>query len=399
MLAWSIALLLIAGCATVGFYVGAVRVGITTLFLLLMLFFLKPLVALGAKLMPMVGVTHPGMQIVLGGLVVFLLVQIVAKAIARAIQPSLDKYLKYDASDTQRLLFERLNQRTGPALGIVNAFLYFVFIAIAGLGIGYASIQFSRGPQRDSFVQNSINGLARALQAGGMSKVVGSYIPASPLYYNLVDVAAEWFHQPLVQSRLATYPAFITLSERAEFQSIGADVGLQEFLIKSPTIGEIYDNAKLNKFLTDWAIVERALAAVDHDLTDITEYVRTGKSEKYDSEKILGRWDFNLAGTVAENKKLRRMSGLEVNKMLGILNSRVTGAQMMATPDGKLIIIRIPPGGTQTRLEGTWKSQGGGKYTLNYPLGDDKMQDFTADVEGRKLSASLNNYPILFERW
>lgn len=399
MLAWSIALLLIAGCATVGFYMGAVRVGITTIFLLLGLFFLKPLTALGAKVLPMLGVSHPGMQIVLGALLAFLLIQIIAKSIARGIQPSLEKYFKYDATDTQRLLFERLDQRVGPTLGIVNAFLYFVFVSIAGLGLGYASVQFSRGPQRDGFIQNGINGLARSLQSGGMGKVVGSYIPATPLYYGIVDVAAEWFHQPLVQSRLATYPAFITLSERPEFQSIGADVGLQEFLIKSPTIGEIYDNAKLNKFITEWPILERALVAVGYDLTDVTEYVRTGKSDKYDSEKILGRWDFNLPGTVAENKKLRRMSGLEVNKMLGILNSRVTGAQMLATPDGKLIIIRLPPGGTQTRLDGTWKSQGGGKYTLNYPLGDDKMQDFTADVDGRKLSASLNNYPILFERW
>jgi hypothetical protein len=133
MLAWSIALLLIAGCATVGFYVGAVRVGITTLFLLLGLFFLKPLTALGAKVAPILGVSHPGVQIVLGALLAFLLIEVLGKSIARGIQPMMDKYFKYDASDTQRLLFERLNQRTGPALGIVNALLYFIFISIAGL--------------------------------------------------------------------------------------------------------------------------------------------------------------------------------------------------------------------------------------------------------------------------
>jgi hypothetical protein len=38
----------------------------------------------------------------------------------------------------------------------------------------------------------------------------------------------------LVQSRLATYPAFIALSERPEFQNIATDVALQEFLIKAP---------------------------------------------------------------------------------------------------------------------------------------------------------------------
>lgn len=399
MLAWSIALLLIAGCATVGFYVGAVRVGITTLGLLVTLFFLKPLTALAAKLLPMVGVTHPGLQLLLGAAIVFVVIQIIAKASARALQPIIEKHYKYEASDTQRLLFERLNQRTGPALGIVNACLYFLLLAIAGLGIGYTSVQYSRGPQQDGFVHTTLNNLARGLQSAGLHKVVGGYMPASSLYFDLVDVTAEWFHQPLIQSRLATYPPFITLGERPEFQAIGSDVALQQFLAKSPTINEIIDHPKLGKLFSEWSIADRALAAVNNDLADLTGYVRTGKSAKYDEEKILGRWDFNLSATVAENKKLKRMSGLEVNKMLGILNNQITGSELLATTDGKIIIRRTPPGGTQTRFEGTWKAEGSGKYALKYNVSDDKSLELSCQVEGRKFTATLNNYPIVFEKW
>lgn len=401
MLAWSIALVLVISSAIVGWYVGAIRVAITTVALFVTLFFLQPLSSLCAKLLGLAGVEHAGWLGIFSPLLAFGLLQIIAKSISKGTQAPIENYYKYKASDTQRLLFERFNQRCGPCLGVVNGTLYFILIGVACVGIGYTTIQISRDENKDSILITGFTSLAKSYQATGISKVVGPYIPAPALYYEVVDLFAEWFHQPLVQSSLATYPPFIPLSERKEFQEIATDVKLQEFLARYPTIEEMLENPKLAVFFNKLDILFKALDLVNRDLTDIAGYIRTGKSEKYDGEKILGRWDFDLPSTVNENKKLKRMSGLEVNKMRGILTAQIDGSTLLATIDNKVIVRRpLPAGATGTsRREGTWKSEGGGKYTVQFPVADDKQVEMSVTVDGRRFQSALGNYAVFFDKW
>ncbi len=399
MLVWSIALVLVLVCGGVGFYMGAFRTAFTTVGLLLTLLLLKPLSGLIEKLISLFGLSHPVALAIVAPIILFVLVQIIFKSSAVALFKKVDNYYKYKASDLQRMLFERLEQRVGPCLGVLNGTLYVILLGIASLGFGYGTVQLTRGNERDPFGLSIINALAHGYAAAGFTKVVGPYIPVASAYYDVVDLAGEWFHQPLVQSRLAAYPPLITLSEKKEFQSLGNDAQAQEFLLKGPGLGEIYEHAKIQPILQDADLLQKTLGLIGGDFADLKAFVRTGKSEKYDEEKILGRWDFNLPSTVAENKKIRRMSGLEVNKMRGIFNAQLDGATLLATLDNKLILRRTVSGGTLVRKEGSWKSEGGGKYQLKFPLSDDRTLDVTAGVEGRRFQSTILGYQVVFEKW
>lgn len=160
MFAWILASSFVVCSGIVGFYVGALRVAISTVALLITLFLLGPLGGLFAKLLPMVGVSHPAYTGVLGPVLLFVVLLVIAKVSGRALHKLADNYYKYQATDTQRLLFDRLNQRVGPCLGVVNGTLYVLLISILATGVGYATVQFSRGPERDSMVLANVNRLA-----------------------------------------------------------------------------------------------------------------------------------------------------------------------------------------------------------------------------------------------
>ncbi len=400
MLVWSIALILAISCGIFGFYVGAIRCAITTIALILNLLLLIPLSNLVGKILPNLGISHPGMICVVAPFVVFLLFQILAKAIAHSSQAPIENYYKYKASDTQRMLFERMNQRLGPCVAILNALFYTVFVAIAGLGLGYATVPLSRGGEKDSFLFKSVNLLARGVQSTGMARVASPYVPAAPIYFELVDVIAEWFHQPLVQSGFSTYPPFIPLAEKKEFESMGNDVKLPDFLLKSPSYTDILEHPKLGPIFTDVTFLDTALKSLGGDLSDLSTYIKTGQSPKYDDEKILGRWDFNLPASVGESKKLKRMSALEVNRLSVQLSSLMQDVTLLATVDHKIILRK---GSTQTgnfvRREGTWKTDGGGKYQISLPVADDRSLETSGSVEGRRLHLSWTGVRALFDRW
>lgn len=399
MIVWTFAILFIACCGIIGWYVGAVRAAITTVTLLLTLWLLAPLTTMVGKLLPSVGAEHPFVIWTLAPFLVFLILQIIAKSISQAVRAPIDSYYRYKATDTQRMLFERMNQRLGPCLGVVNALFYTILVGIAATGLGYGTIAFSRGNEKDAWWQKTVNAIARSYQATGMARVAGPYITAKPLYFEIVDVLAEWFHQPNVQSSFATYPPFIPLAERADFQAMGNDVQTQEFLFKMPGLPQLLEHSKIGALLVNPKFLDQVLGLLESDLADLKGYIRTLKSEKYDGEKILGRWDFNMFNTVNENKRARRMTVMQVNAMRALLASQLDGVTLLATVDKKILVRKTAPDGNITRREGTWKSDGDGKYQVTIPVGDDRSLDIAVTAEAKKLNGTAAGYAVVFDRW
>ncbi|MBI1840089.1 MAG: hypothetical protein HYR88_04475 [Verrucomicrobia bacterium] len=402
MIVWSLAILLTVACGIVGFYVGAIRCAITTVALILTLVFIVPLSLLTASFMPSVGLAHPVTGALVAPLVVLLVFQILAKAISHAVTPMIDNFYKYKATDTQRMLFERMNQRIGPCVGIVNALFYMILVGIGAIGLGYGTVPLSRGTSADSWVFTSANLLAKATEATGWARVAGPYVPVSPLYLDAIDVVAEWFHQPLIQSSLSTYPPLIPLAERKDFETMGNDVTTQGFILKSPSMSEILEHAQLGPLFTDPPKLEQLLKALGNDLTDLKTFLASGQSPKFDDEKILGRWDFNLSASVAENKKARRMSALEANRMMATLATtyQLQEMTMLATIDHKVILRK---GSSKTnnllRREGTWARAEGGKYKVFIPIADDKTVEAASSIEGRRIHLQIGSLIGVFDRW
>src|SRR5262245_61513441 len=124
MLLWIIAILLVACCATVGYYQGALRAAMSLVGLLVAWMLAGPLGKLVNAVLPALGLAHPVLLAVIGPAIAFLVILIAFKVGAAVLNRKLETHYKYGDSDTQRLLFERMNTRVGIPVGMCNGVIY-----------------------------------------------------------------------------------------------------------------------------------------------------------------------------------------------------------------------------------------------------------------------------------
>ena len=128
MTIWLLALLLIASVAALGYRQGGIRVAFSLIGILLGILLAPPLGRLLKGPLGAVGVKNPVLLWVLGPLIVFVLFSIIFKVAALAVHQKVDVFYKYKAGDLRLALWERLNQRTGLCLGLLNGTAYLVLM-------------------------------------------------------------------------------------------------------------------------------------------------------------------------------------------------------------------------------------------------------------------------------
>jgi len=124
----------------------------------------------------------------------------------------------------------------------------------------------------------------------GFDKAAAKFQPASPVYYETSDVLGLLYHNPLLQSRLATYPELLGIGQRPEFQEIGNDKEYNDLIFGKPPVTDLIAHARTQAILGNREIMDQ-LKKVDR--RDLLEYLRTGKSPKYEDEEILGIWNLD----------------------------------------------------------------------------------------------------------
>jgi len=88
------------------------------------------------------------------------LIQIIFKSTALVVHKKVDAYYKYKGSDTQRSLFERLNQRLGICVGLANATVYVFLLSVVAYIFSYFTVQVSAS-EKDSAGLRIVNHLGR----------------------------------------------------------------------------------------------------------------------------------------------------------------------------------------------------------------------------------------------
>src|SRR5439155_13810207 len=104
-------------------------------------------------------------------------------------------------------------------------------------------------------------------------------------------------HNPLLHSRLAGYPPFLSLAERQEFQDVATDTEFQNLLATQAAVGQIAGNPKTQAILNNREIIQQIEQT---DLKDLREYLKTGESPKYGDTRILGRWQLDAYATLLQ---------------------------------------------------------------------------------------------------
>jgi hypothetical protein len=360
-----------AALAGLGYRQGGVRVAFSLIGIFAGLLLARPIGIPIRMLMVMLGVKNPILLGILPPLIGFIIVSLGFKAGAIPVHRKVDVYFKYHAGDLRLVLWERLHHRLGLCLGLFNGAAYFIVIAWIIYALSYWTVQMSNS-SGDPWTLSLLNHLGKDLSSTGFSKVTRAVDPFPETYYDSADVTGLIYSNPLLEARVSHYPAFLGLAERPEFKELGNDKQFTDMWQRGEPILNLVNLPSVQKIMENADLVKSIRSTMNENLKDFKGYLETGRSEKYDSEKILGVWDFDLPYTMVLVR--RSKPSLTANDMLKQRRERAATygrATFTATPERVAIIKSAPQAG-----QGDWKSDG------------DKYQ---VTISGRPLTATIEN--------
>jgi hypothetical protein len=127
---------------------------------------------------------------------------------------------------------------------------------------------------------------------------------------------------------------------------------------------------------------------IETNLDDLTAYLKTGKSAKYDLEKILGRWDFNVGVTVAMLREAEpNIPSSEMRSVRAWMRKSYADTVFIAGSDGQAFLKSLPhlkPGKPPVTETADWK----GSWTEN---GDNYDLTLTSNGENKSMTATISN--------
>jgi hypothetical protein len=406
MLFWLLTLILLASLAGIGYRQGAIRVAFSLVGILFGVLLAAPLGRLLKPLVSAFGVKNPVFAAALGPLVVFIIISIIFKVSAFMVHQKVDVHFKYKAGDLRLALWERLNRRLGLCLAMINALLYLILISFVIYVFGYWTVQLSSA-DKDPRLMRLVSQLARDLQSTGFAKVARAVDPLPQSYYDAADLAGVIYNNPLCEARLARYPAFLSLAERPEFQEMSADQQFTELLLRPAPIMDILDHPKAQAIIQNPASLKQIWTIVLPDLKDIPNYLVTGRSAKYEAEKILGRWNFNVDVTASVFRRSKpNITAKEMQAWKRWMAASFAKTSMVAMTDHQAIIKNIPPvripvagagsAGAPQTLKGQWKNLDT-KYDLSLTDGA-REESLSATIDGDRLTLATDGLNLVFDR-
>lgn len=421
MLIWILALLLFASLGFAGYTLGVIRVGFSLVGLIVSSLLALPLRHVFESLLGSLGLKNPLLIGALSPIVMFILILTVFKVVGYTVHRKIDVYYKYKAGDLRMGLWNRLSPRLGACLGMANATIYLILISLLVYIFSYPTEQVvvndnTTGPFK------MLNRAGRDLQSTGMAKITSSIDPMSESYYKAADIVGLIYHNDLLEARLSRYPGFLGLAEQPEFQTIGSDKQFAEMRQRQDPILDILANPDAQAIVNNPAKLKEIWATVQPDLDDLDKYLRTGKSDKYDGEKILGRWTVSVPRVIGLVRQAKpNISPQEMQKVRANLELVFQNTTLVVTATDQhdvylknlnqvKLVEQRPPPSTNPRIppprprlvptvvgtksyHGRWTAAGQG-----YSLSVDELGELRAAVDGDTMSITGYSLPMVFDK-
>lgn len=407
MTIWILTVLLLASLGALGYRQGAIRVAFSFVGILGATLLALPLSPLLKPLMPIFGVKNPVLAWALPPFIVFVLINAAFKAGALPVHRKVDVFFKYKASDLHRALFERLNARLGLCLGLLNGTIYLILICFVIYIFGYWTVQLAASDQ-ETWTVRLFNRMARDLQSTGLARVAKAVDPLPEAYYDAADFVGLVYHNPLAEGRLARYPALLRLGERPEFQQLAKDTTYINARQTRAPLREVLRLPQVDGIVQNTDLLREIWATIGPDLKDLTAYLQTGRSEKYDREPILGCWSFDFPAAFGLYRKANpKLTALQLREHRKWLSGLFLNTTLVVGTDGFVVMKGFPrlqppkpgepPQGAQTRtLNGKWTGGAGG-YELRFEEGGTRL-NLQAQVDGDRMTVTGESVPLAFER-
>ena len=395
MTIWILALVLCAGLAGAGYRQGAIRVGFSLLGLIMAAVLAMPLGRVLFPLLGKLGLKNPVVAAFIAPIVVFILILLIFKTAGLFAHHKVDVYYKYKAGDLRTILWERLNRRLGLCLGMLNATVYLLLIGVLIYTMSYWTVQMQT-EDKASFAVKTLNRAGKDLVSSGLARAVRGIDPATESYYKAADVVGIVYHNPLIYARLYRYPGFLSLAERPELREIADNTDYTEMLQRQATLGEFIKHPKTKAVLENPRLLQDIWKTMKADMEDgdLQHYLEspTGESSKYDPEKILGRWVFDVNATVASllKKFPANMPRAQLTQIWQGFTTMLARGVLIAAPNGTAFFRGVPalkagatpnPAAPTETVQGNWKKVEDDKYELT----NNEGQQFDAAITGEKL--------------
>lgn len=393
MTIWLLAILLMAALAALGLRQGVVRVLLSFFGIVFGGLLAAPLGHLIKPLLSTAGIKHPVWLEFLPPCIGFLIVLTIFKTAGFILHHKVQMHFKHRAGDLQLAMWERFDHRVGAVMGLFNGAAYFVLISAAVYLLSYWTYQMAT-PESDPKTVRLINQLGIDLQRTGMNRVAVSVDKMPQTYYAAADAVGMIYHNPLLEARLSRYPAILQLGERPELQDLANDQAFTDMRMRQASLMEIINYPKVQAIIDNPDLVKTITNTLVPNLSDLTNFLATDASHVF-TNQILGRWDFDVAGTMALYRKSQpKMSSTEAMRIRNFLNERASKATLTVTPDNVAVLKDYPHVNATTKpptiemqtYQGHW-DDATGSYQVTLGIGGSDQQ-LTGEIRNDRLALS-----------
>lgn len=409
MTIWILALLLLAAGAGMGLRQGAIRVAISFVGIIISALLAWPLSSLIRPFLPHIGIQNPFIAQMLAPLLVFIILMSLFKSVGLLVHHKVEVYYKYKADDLQRLWWERLNKRLGLGLGLLNGLAYFVLISLIVFNLSYWTTQWTlQGvpPDGEKLLIRVLDRMGEDMQDSGLLRAARAIDPMPDIYFKTADLAGMIYQNPQLLDRLSAYPAFLSLVERDDFKQLGQNGEFQSAWKSRSPIGQLWDNPQVETIRQNADTAGLVWNLVQTNLDDLQNYLQTGQSAKFASEKILGRWDFNvMASLTALVQPRANVPSSDMAAMRALWFPAYSNTVFVAGTDGQSFLKNVPhfkmqpnqPATFDTAMwQGQWKSDGN---NYNVTLAGNGANKFAAaTIDGSRLTLKSDSDIFIFDR-
>ncbi|MDB4795210.1 CvpA family protein [Verrucomicrobia bacterium] len=326
---WLVAILLLAVFAGVGYLKGAIRMSVSLAGLFVGLMLAKPMAPMMTPIYTASGMTNLLWLSLLPPITAFFVVGLVFVVIGFIVHYKIGQYYKFSADEVTRLTWERMNKRSGAALGLLVGGIYTVLVGMLIYVGGYLTTQVAT--ENDQGPVGYLNSLAAGLESSGLGKIARSISPVPEKYFKVADILGMSHKTPLLEVRYRNYPPFLNLGEESTIEEMGSNDEYHNLLIQQASLDEIIKHPISVKLMSDQALTDRLLAT---DLDDLRAYLETGESPRYADELFLGRWELDGNATINYFKKNTiGVKARQIREMKEVVTNWLLGMSMVVYPD------------------------------------------------------------------
>jgi uncharacterized membrane protein required for colicin V production len=403
MTIWILVSVMMLSLAGLGYRQGAIRVSFSLVGIIVSALLAGLLAKYVKPMLPHVGIHDPIVIWMLSPVIVFAILLIPFKSAGYFVHRKVNVYFKYKADTLQLMWWNRLNARLGLCLALVNGLAYLVLLSFVIFNFSYWTAQVATSDDEGRLVK-LLNRLGRDSETTGFAKIARAIDPVPEIYFKTADLAGLLWQNPQLRDRLADYPMLISLSERDDFQQLGQNSGFQNAWKLHSPIGNLINDPQFQSLWQNQDTVNLVWGIIQANFDDLVAYLQTGQTAKYNSENIVGHWDFNAGAATAIMLQSRPViSSREMRAMRAVLTQAYAKTALVAGADGQVFLKNLPHFKTPTTFDtATWQGQwknAGANYSLALNSGSRK-QSMPAQIDagGTRLTIVDDKNTLVFDK-